>query len=776
MNLQISKISFLTVIVLIGTVLMSSCRSTKYIPEGERLLSRVQIKNNARDISKEDIRAYVRQQENLKVLGFWKLHLGIYNLSGKDDSKGFNRWLRRIGEAPVVFDSTMIDRSTEQINLFMKNRGYYQAQVSDTIIYLTRKKAKVKFFVNAGNKYLVNDLFYRIEDDSLKNIILKDTINTIIRKDRGFTSEIHDRERERITNNLQNNGFFNFSKEYVYFLADSSIGNYRINDTMIVMRPSPNALGITSSGNHARYSIRDVYFQVANEYQGNAINGNQTELPNDTISYQGFYFVFNKKPDFKKDVLINSNYILPGDIFKKEMVERTQILLSGLRIFKYINIRFREIQDETDIDGNKILDCIIHVVPGKNQSYALELEGTNSSGNLGAAGNIRYQHKNIFRGAELFTVGTRVARQNQFITQGGGKKQFNTLEFGAESSIVFPKFILPFRIERFRQRYNPKTTVALAYNYQRRPDYTRTIANVRMGYTWRASRHSNHALFPLEFNLVNIPKVSDGFWENISNTFLRYTYENHLIANLSYSYVYNQQEIGQRWQDFWYLRLNFESAGNTLNLIAPYWSDSKTNDYHTILGIRYAQYLKTDVDLRFHNAIDRHTSITYRFFGGIGVPYGNFNVLPFEKRYFSGGANSIRAWPVRGLGPGSYSEDYLTYYNQTAEIKLEFNAEYRFPLFWVLEGALFLDVGNIWGLRSKASVEGGAFDPNKFLKQLAVGTGFGTRFDFNFFIFRLDTGLKLHDPAEPAGKRWIPLSRPYTWKDIAFNFAIGYPF
>ena len=471
-------------------------------------------------------------------------------------------------------------------------------------------------------------------------------------------------------------------------------------------------------------------------------------------------------------MLANSTYIESGDLYDSRMVDRTHQLLSGLRLFRYINIRFRETGEYSD-SGEPLLDCIIRLSPGKHQAFSVDLEGTNSSGNIGAAENFTYQHKNLLRGGEYFTFNTRVARQNQFVRSA--EQEFNTLEHGTEASLVVPRFWVPFRIEKFRQRYNPKTNLALAYNYQRRPDYTRTIANARMGYNWQSSRHIRHSFYPLEFNLVNISKLDAEFEERISDTFLRYTYDDHLIVNMNYSYLMNQQTLGQN-RDFWYLRFNFESAGNVLSLASSLGGNDESKDYDEFLGIRYAQYIKSDVDLRYHNHIDQYTSLVYRFFGGVGVPYGNLDVLPFEKRYFAGGANSIRAWPVRGLGPGSYSEEAYRFYNQTADLKLEFNMEYRFKLFWILEGALFLDVGNIWGIRESSSPEGGLFRIDRFAEQLAVGTGFGTRFDFNYFIFRFDMGLKVHDPSLPSGQRWIPLNRQWEWKDVGFNFAIGYPF
>ncbi|MDG5799837.1 BamA/TamA family outer membrane protein [Marinilabiliaceae bacterium ANBcel2] len=772
------KIADNILLLLLILLIMGGCKSTKYVPEGEKLLTRVKIDSDTRNVSNDELRSFVRQQENIRILGFWKFNLGIYNLSGRDETKGFNQWLRRIGEPPVLFDSSMVDLSVDQMRLHMRNRGFFHASVSDTVVYPSDKKARVEYDVESGPRYRLNDVYYHIEDETVKDLVFSDTVNTVMRRGRPFTVEMHNRERDRITELLRNNGYYSFSREYIYFIADSSGGGRMINDTLVLMRPPEGVPGVTSDGNHAQYAVRDVYFQVGSDLAHTLGDDRSQDFLADTINYNGYYIIYEDELDFKPDVLVNSNYIIPGDIYSAELADRTQILLSGLRIFRYINIRFREIDGQVDEQGRKILDCVIHVDPGKYQSYSVEIEGTNSSGNLGAAGNIKYQHKNLFKGAELFTLNTRLARQNQFVVRSGDEERFNTMEFGAESSIVFPQFLMPFRIEGFRQRYNPSTTVALGYNYQRRPDYTRTIANARLGYNWRASRYSYHSFFPFDFNLVNIPSLSDNFRSTIEDTFLEYAYQDHLIANLNYSYLFNEQEMGRRPRDFRFFRFSFESAGNLFNLTSPLWSNSNNEgkNYNKILGIRYAQYLKGDVDLRYHKVINRHSSVTYRLFAGVGVPYGNLDVLPFEKRYFSGGANSIRAWPVRSLGPGSYKEESLSFYNQTADIKLEANVEYRFPLVGLLEGALFVDAGNIWGLRAENSPEGGAFKIDRFYQQIAVGSGFGTRFDFNYFIFRIDTGLKLRDPAESSGERWIPLSRSYSWDDVAFNFAIGYPF
>jgi len=743
--------------------------TTKYVPEDERLLTKVKINNSAENVSKQDLKSNVRQQENLKILGFWKLYLGVYNLSGHNENKKFNQWLRKIGEEPVIFDSLLVDRSVSQLTLFLNNQGYYQAEVHNSIHYPSKKKAKVVYDVKAGPRYRIKDVSYKIEDDSLQFLILNDTANSLLKSGRPFSVRLHDRERERITRRLNNRGYYAFSKDFIYFNADSAHADHLVSDTIVITKPIKQTYD--DPAHHLKYSIREVFFHVGGNPQDVIFEGIAANQFNDTIYYQGCKIVYNDKLNFKPSVLINSNSIYPGDLYRVDLVDRTQLLLSGLRIFKYINIRFREI-DGYDKDGNKQIDCIIHLIQGDDISHDFNLDGTNSSGNLGAAGSFNFQHKNIFKGAELFSLNARVAQQNQFIYKS--EKLFNTLETGGEVSIVFPKFLLPIRIERFRQRYNPYTTLSVSYNYQRRPDYTRSIANARMGYSWRSSRTTSHNFSLLELNFVNIPKMSFDFKNMIDSTFLTNIYQDHFILNTNYTITYNQQTIGRN-TNFWFLRYNFESAGNLLNLVVPLFEQTQENDYYKMFSVRYAQYIKNEIDIRYNQRVNRLSSVIYRIFAGVAVPYGNLDILPFSKRYFSGGAYSLRAWPVRGVGPGFVINDYSRFYNQTGDIKLEANLEYRFKLFWVLEGAFFLDAGNIWDIRKQNAREGGLFKFNEFYKQTALGTGFGTRFDFSFVLFRIDFGLKVYDPSVAQNIRWRPISG-YNGNDFAFNFAIGYPF
>lgn len=759
--------------VLAVIALATSCSQIKYVPEGQYLVKDVDIKHTSRELPENELQSYIRNKENLKILGIWKFHLGLYNLSGPDTGRWYNRWLKRIGEAPVLYDQNQTAMSRDLLEKYLRSKGYFLGQVKDTAIVKSKKKVKVEFALYPSARYRINKLSYHIEDDSIRPIVKGDSLRTLLKRNRPFDSDLHNQERDRITAKLRNLGYYSFSKDYIYFKADSTIGNYMVNDTLVIMPPLTMVdKQPVHQGEHAKYKYRHVYYIISSTPQKALVGTEDTTTKFDTLMFQGAYFLYNKTIDVHPSVLAGSSYINPGELYNASNTDKTRVLLSSLSTFRYIDIRYKNVPKPTPSDPYEYLDCFIQLIPSKKQSFSIQLEGTNSSGNLGAGGNIKYQHRNLFRGAELFDAGLRISEERQFVR--GTKDKFNTFEIGGEIGVEFPKFMAPLVSETFRKKYTPRTTIQFAYNYQRRPDYTRTIANVRWGYNWRGSRYVTHYLYPSELNLIWLPTIHPDFQADIANTFLQYSYENHFILNSNYSLVYNTQTRVKQPEYFWG-RLNLELAGNLLNELAPLWEDD-TNDYNDILGIRFAQYTKGDVEIRYHHALDKFNSLAYRFFAGVAYPYGNLKVMPFEKTYFSGGANGIRAWPVRGLGPGVYKDTISSFYNQTSDIKLEANAEYRFKLFWLLEGALFLDAGNIWSIREDASRDGGLFKFNEFYKQIAVGTGFGFRMDFDYFLFRVDVGAKAVDPTKPSGDRWVFGSRTLRWSEMTYNFAIGYPF
>jgi len=490
-----------------------------------------------------------------------------------------------------------------------------------------------------------------------------------------------------------------------------------------------------------------------------------------TISFDSLSFIVKgkSKPYIRTNTVAGSVFIRPSSLYNLNDVEETYKHLTSLRFFKFVNIGFNELNPRDTSIG--ALDATIRLYPNVLQSHQEELEGTNSAGNFGAALTFAYQHRNLFRGAEIFDFKLRGAFETmKQLTQSDFH---NTIEFGAESNILIPKFLLPFKSVSFVQKYNPKTNISVGYNFQRRPSYSKTVANITFGYTWKGRGNTAYIINPVELNYVKLPYISSDYYDNyIKNTGLRFSFYDHLLSASSFTFIYNNQELKKNKQVV-FLRNTIEIAGNTFRLLSNFTGADSVDIHRKLFGNEFFQFVKSDIEFKYYHPLNVTDKLISRFFVGVGIPYTNSLSMPFEKMYYSGGA-TMRAWQIRTLGPGSYYiENKPKYGEQIADMKLEANVEYRFKLFWIMEGALFADAGNIWDVRKKEHEEG-FFQFNRFYKQIAIGSGLGLRFDVNFFLIRLDLGLKLRDPSIPTGGHWLSLGK--SIHDTNLTFGIGYPF
>lgn len=773
-------------------MLGTSCSTTKYVGEGEFLLNKVTVKSDDKSVTIGDLKKNIKQKSNLKILGTWRFHLGLYNLSGENEKKGINKWLRRIGEEPVIYEDFQTQRSVNQLQLYMRKKGYFNAEVKDSVVF-KKKKARVYYSIKANDPYRYRKIYHQLDElpynylsvsqkseemaDStlVREYVNENKLNAKIKTGNKVDSDILSEERMRIFKMLKNKGYYNFSREYIHFMMDSTNKEHQM-DVFVGLKTPQNKQAVK------KYRIDKI--KIFTEYDPKlTLMNDSTYLSElDTVFYNDVEFIYRKKLKIKPDVILSSILIKKGELYNLNNVEQSYSRLQQLNQFKFLNIRFDDnLSTTTDEFGS--LNCTIQLSPHNLQFYSFELEGTNSSGNIGFAGNLNYQHKNLFGGAEVLDVQLSTAREN---VKSDEQTNFSSSEYGIVSKLSVPKFILPFfDAEKFRKSYNPRTVFSLSYNFQKRPDYTRTIADASFGYLWKSSRYLKHTLNLVELNFVDVKDLSEDFLDDIDNLYIQNSFTDHVIATTRYSVTYNNQNINIP-ASYNYLRFSAEVAGNTLKTIDNLLGRSKRNDfdsdgnlegtYHDFLGIRYAQYVKGDIEYRYNHYINRANNVVYRFFLGVGYPYGNLEVLPFEKSYFSGGANGIRAWQARSLGPGSYVDNNATYPNNTADLKFEANLEYRFKLIWALEGALFIDAGNIWAISGKDDRKGADFEINRFYKEIALGTGFGTRVDLKFILFRLDLGLKLRDPARISSERWIIANRPFKLNQLTFNIGIGYPF
>ena len=759
--------------------LLASCSSTRFVPEGKYLFNKVTVSIDNKNFKKEELRTHIRQKENLQILGFFKFHLGIYNLSSSTKD---NDWLKRIGEAPVLFDEYQMQRSHNQLMIFLKNKGYYNASVKDSVVIDERKrKLNLTYVIKTNKPYLIRNYVYSVKDLSIRNVIIRDSINQLLKSNDIFDLDVLNLERQRIAKSLQNRGYYKFKEDFIHFQADTNFYNNRVDLTVniddAILKNSDSEIVA-----HQKYKIRNS--QINTSYKAADLTGDLSVQKKDTLSYKNYVFVSQGRLKYRPDLFFNMNRLQDSTYYCLLNAEKTYLAFNRLKQFKFINISFAETNVYSS-DSIPLLDCKMQLSPMPRQNFSVDIEGTNSSGNLGVAGNLNFQHRNVFGGAEVFDFQIRGARERQQALVSASSLDFNTRELGFESSLTIPKFLSIIKQKRMFSFQIPETKMTVGYNYQSRPDYTRSISNLKFGYNWKSSAHRYHTLNLVDFNYVKIYNENPDFINSIKDLYIKSSFTDHLVSATNYSWLYNTQTISKR-DNYEYFKLNLESSGNLLNLYSRLLGknkfterDSLTGNYNTyyqILNTRYAQYLKVDLEYRKGYFVNKLSSIVGRAFAGIGVPFGNLDVLPFEKKYFTGGANGIRAWQVRSLGPGTYKASSNAYPNQSSDIKLEGNLEYRFKFFWKMEGALFVDAGNIWAVNGKDNRNGAVFKVSKFYNQIAVGSGVGLRFDFTYFLFRLDLGMKLRDPSLEAGKRFIPGNYKITGDHFNLAFAIGYPF
>lgn len=771
----------MSVAILLG---IGGCVSSRHVPQGEYLLDKVSVSvcdSNRGDISEQEMLTYLRQQPNHKMLWSMKFRLGIYNMSGSDTTKWWNRWVRKLGEPPVVFDSALTEASVLQLRKALDNKGYLHARVeADTVFDNRKRKARVNYRLYPGEPYRVRSVDYTFSNDTIRELVMADSDRFVVRSGDLLDRSLLESQREIITDRLRNRGFFAFSKEFITFNADTTAGSRDVDLTMTVNPPYQPREGVVSIPTHSRYMVGNVRFVT--DFDPAASLDIRHIRGVDTVGYKDITIIYGKKRYLNPSVLWENCFIRPGRLYSQRDVDRTYQALSRLGILKFINIRFIPV---ANIGGEEFLDAYVLLTPGKSQSVAFELEGTNSEGDLGVAASVSYSHRNVGKGSETLTAKIRGAYE---ALDGNlqGLLHNRYMEYSLDLGVNFPKFKAPFLKERFKRRINAVTELHMSMNYQERPEYTRIISTAGWSYRWteRVTRN-RHTFTPLDINYVYLPESTNDFINQIApdNPLLRYSYEDHFIMRLSYSFYHTNKRPDRPWRrgfqpDVYTIRVNAETAGNLLFGISSAFNHR--SDFHSdpykVFGIRYSQYVKGDADFAYLHNFDNRNFLACHVGFGIGIPYGNSSILPFEKRFYGGGANSVRGWDVRTLGPGSFpgTNSVSDFINQCGDIRLDFSVEYRAKLFWLLELGLFVDAGNIWTIHNYSNQPGGMFHFNTFYKEIAAAYGLGLRLDFTYFLLRFDMGMKAHNPAQGA-EPW-PLIHPKWGRDHSFHFSIGYPF
>ncbi|MDP4270512.1 MAG: BamA/TamA family outer membrane protein [Bacteroidota bacterium] len=748
--------------------LLASCSLTKYVPEDRLLLDKVELKIDRKEIKPEALKNYIKQEPNYRVFGLFRTSLYIYDFSGKDSTKWFNRFFRKSGNPPVLLDDELSERTRDDLEKALVNQGYMNAKV-ETHVVRKKKRAIVTYLAKAGEPYRLRKLTYYIADSRIDSLVKSDSANTLLKKNVLFDRSLLEQERQRVVSLLRNKGYFGVDKDLVSYVADSSLNTNQV-DLEFQLFPAERKVSASQSlKEQSVYKIKNVYIQTESEQS--RLGSTATTLAVDTLLYNKYHIISGKKQWIRPKVLTSSCLLRPGRTYNERLVELTYSSFSRLKVIKYINIRFEPVYE----GDSCFLNCFLLITPGKPQSVSTEVEGTNSAGDLGAAVSVTYQHRNIFKGSETFSAKVRGAYERL----SGTSINANFTELSTDMGLSFPKFIFPLLKTEVKRRVRAVSELTGSYNFQQRPEYTRIIAGGGWRYKWSVGRNGiRHSLDVLDVNYVKLPWIASDFFDNfpVDNPLLHYSYENHLIVRTGYTFNKTNQTDGTNKNNLYSFRFNVESAGNSLTLLSKLFNATKKENGYQFLGVNYAQYVKTELDYARTKIFDERNSLAWHVGFGVACPYGNSEILPFEKRYFGGGANSIRGWAVRSLGPGTYrqvgtSADFV---NQSGDIKLEMSTEYRAKLFGPIETALFVDAGNIWTIRDYKGQEGGVFKFDSFYKQIALAYGTGIRFNFNYFIVRVDIGVKAFDPSRDGYEKWRIRYSPL--KNMAWHFAVGYPF
>lgn len=754
---------------------LASCSMRKHIPDDKMILKHniVEIESSDVAFTKSDISPYISQTSNSKFLGLMPLTWIYYKTENKTDRKFFNWINKTIGKKPVYFSDELKDKSKSQIEKYLNDIGYFNSKIY-TQIKNNRGIGSVTYDIYPTNPYIVDEISYNIKDSSIYNYVRNIENELPVQKGKIYNAFDLDDERDMITEYLKNNGYYYFTKDYIFMEIDTNFSAHKANINIRI----DNAIDPVTlkNENHKKYYINDIYIYP----KGTSLSG----MDVDTVNYsfnlgkrygdETFNFIYNGDPKIRFKTFDNLIQIHTGQPYSLHSVTQTYKSLNNLKIYNLTNIDFEPVKSEND--SINLLNCNIALNRTKVNFYSIQLEGTNSSGDLGILGSFTYRNRNIFKGSEIFNISVKAGTQAQSVLDDDGNTSlFNTKEFGIDGSIYFPKFLSPIKLNNFAKEFQPRTTITIGYNYQSRPIYDRQITMLTYGYNWMSNEHEQHILTPITLNSVKVdPTPSfEEILEQETNQRIKDQYTSHLIFGMDYTYIFSNQNV-RFLKDFFYFKANIQSSGNLLSAFNNTELIKTVDNYHEIFGIRYAQYIRFAFDFRYFHYTKGENQIATRLMIGAGIPYGNSNDMPFEKSFYAGGTNGMRGWQFRELGPGTFSNPDKLNIERIGDIQLEFNLEYRFPIYSILKGAIFTDIGNIWTMKENETFVGGEFNFNTFYKQLAADAGLGLRLDISFLLFRLDVAAPMVNPAYPEGQRWR-ISK-LQFNDFILNFGIGYPF
>ncbi|MEA4840854.1 MAG: BamA/TamA family outer membrane protein [Bacteroidales bacterium] len=751
-------------------LLLAACSGTKHLPAGEKLYTGAVVKLESTDHIKNKrylktiAKNAIRPLPNKSFLGM-RPKVWMYMKSENSSKKGLNKWFNKNGEEPVIMSNINQKSTSSIIDAKFFNIGIFNSLTEYQIVE-KKHTAKVIYICHVHTPYTIKELTYSISDDNISHALLSDKKNSLLKSGDVYNLDLLKAERLRIDLLLKNKGYFYFSPEYLLFKSDTTETDHTIALRLTLKMDVPkNAL--------TAYRINKVFID-----QNYSLNSDTSRRVKDTIRYQNCIFLGKaSERTIRPGVILRSVYLRHGEIYTRNNHDITLNRLMSMGNFKFVSVKFTD----SDTLAPGYLNVTILMTPMTKRTFSAEIDFISKSNNfMGPRMDFSYLNRNTFHGAELLNMNLA----GSFEAQVGVHHLFS-YSLAPQAELSFPGILVPFKIIRTNSLYAPKTLFSLSYNYMKRVNYfDMQTFQFTYGFKWKQNRIKEQELNPVMISFASLSNKSTAFTDLlVANPYLEKSYEEQFIAGGSYALTFNEQ-LGPERNLQYYLHLTAETAGNVLSLAKAITGEKRASDHpSTVFGSAYSQYAKLSVDGRAYYLFADKNKLAVRFFVGVAKPYGNASVLPYSKQFFSGGPNSLRAFSINSVGPGSYHQNTGNsgFSQMGGDVKLETNAEYRFGIYSFLKGALFVDAGNVWLLQSNPTLLIDPFSFSRFTSEIAVGTGFGLRIDVNFFILRFDLAMPLRTPWLEDNQHWvihrINFSDP-SWRsdNLVLNVAIGYPF
>lgn len=752
---------------LTGLLLLSACNTTRHVQPGQYLLRSVKIQVDSLSPSEQrelgELRNYLPLQPNARLLGVFDWTLGIYNLSKPGSNNFINRLLRRIGSAPVLYNEQEAEFGRANLTAALYNLGYLNAE-TQLQVDTAGRKARLHYHIIPGPRFTIGHHEEAISDSTLhpllhptdtllqRRLYYGEQYSSLLRPGQKLSPKAMRAEQERIALILRNRGYYTFTGDSIRFDVDTLAHQ----DVWVRSR-------INSSQSVYRIGRVRLLHQGRSE-------PSDTTLYRDT-THNGIDYRLERLHYLRPSELDHRIWIRPGDLYSQQSTARTYSSLSDLASLRSVSIRY---QPDT-VSKEPVLNADILTTAERSKSLSGDIVGTNSSGSLGASASLTFLHNNLFAGGEQWRLQLR-----------GGYESFrgkasDHRSYGLETSLSFPKLLIPFLHTSGPSTIRSTTDLQLSYDHHSRPEFSRNILSFDWGYSWYSHYSSayRHQLKVVDLDYLHFGYINEDFRRLLPLITQILNYRDQFVFGASYLFRYNSLNDYRLNTSPWVhnLRLYLQSAGNVLYGLSHLLGQEKAGSgEYELFGTNYAQFVKAEIDYSGLRRLGEGNAFAYRLGLGAAIPYGNSRFVPVDLRYFVGGANSIRGWSARSLGPGSMPRSASrTIFDQVGDLKLELSAEYRMRALRDIQLAFFADAGNIWTIRDYENQPQGVFDVKRFYREIALSSGMGLRWDFNYFVLRFDAGLKLYDPQVENGRPWV-IGYQSPHELLAFHFAIGYPF